>query len=368
MSKFYNLGLDPAAIPDWGIQEALREIVQNWGDNKEEKSYGYKDGFLTLINENTILPSSVLLVGNSNKRDDDTTVGRHGDGLCSALTVLVREGRPHRIINGDKTWIATEHFCENFQSNLIRIEEDPWIGNGALIFEVEISDEEWNDLIERYLPFNTNIGEVYKSSQGEVLLNESFKGKIYCGGIYVTTDNNLTLGYNFLPASLKLDRDRSTCRTFDIQWITKSILSEMSHEDKYVDILANSVSNNAADMVYVSYERPSEQLKDACHDRFVEKFGENSILADSVEEAQKLKKSGYRKVIFTGNEAMTKLVKSSSKYKSINTHVKIKMPQDYMLEFKDKWGDIMVTEMFHEFEDLIENVITERPESDYNRL
>ena len=74
-------------------------------------------------------------------------------------------------------------------------------------------------------------------------------------------------------------------------------------------------------------------------------------------KASSLKKSGFRNVVYTGNDTQAILIKKSPKYKTINQHVAVKMPQDYMREYLEKYEGEMSTEMYHSFEDLIENVI-----------
>lgn len=357
MTKYYNLGLDPTAVPDWGIQEGLREFIQNWRDNKEESTYKYQDGRLTLRNNDTVLPSSVLLTGYSGKRDDDSTVGRHGDGFGSSLAVFMREGRSVTITNGDYLWMPELRHCDVFNVELVQVRETLF-GQGTYYeVSIEITDEEWSDVKSRYLPFQDDIGEVFESTQGTVLLDERFKGKVFCGGIYVTTDKNLSYGYDFLPSALTLDRDRQTVRLFDMQWVTRGIMSEMSYDEDKVDLVVESITSNKADTQYIDYNSPSEVLVEKCHDAFVEKFGEDSIVAESAEECQQLKKSGYKNVVFTGNSVMAQMVKKSSKYKTLNQHVAVKMPQDYMREWLEKYEGEMTTGMYHSFEDLIENVI-----------
>jgi hypothetical protein len=92
-------GIDREYLPNWGFQEALREIYQNFidfGEYKEEVKEIIPDGtkrhvVVKLSNSFTPLDNDFLRIGKSHKRDDSSTVGKHGEGLKMAAFIFKRE-------------------------------------------------------------------------------------------------------------------------------------------------------------------------------------------------------------------------------------------------------------------------------------
>lgn len=78
--KKYELSLSRNYVSSWGIEEAIRELLQNAKDSNGEDiiDIDKSSGTITITNKNTSIPSSTLLLGNTSKRDDlDKTVKAH---------------------------------------------------------------------------------------------------------------------------------------------------------------------------------------------------------------------------------------------------------------------------------------------------
>src|SRR6185503_8485894 len=96
----YGFGKD--YLPKWGLQQALREIYQNfldYGDYEEEIQYVDEDVThdtqrLIITIKNGWNPESLdyLRIGNSNKGGNTNAIGKHGEGLKMAFLILLREG------------------------------------------------------------------------------------------------------------------------------------------------------------------------------------------------------------------------------------------------------------------------------------
>ena len=108
MSK-HQLTISPTYVQDWTYIEAVRELFQNALDNqvvdKDNIMYfAYNEEAQELIigNKTSKLEVNSLLMGYSSKRDDEDTIGRHGEGYKVALMVLLREGKTVTIQNYGK--------------------------------------------------------------------------------------------------------------------------------------------------------------------------------------------------------------------------------------------------------------------------
>ena len=89
--KKYELSLSRNYVSSWGIEEAIRELLQNAKDSNGEDviDIDKSSGTITITNKNTSIPSSTLLLGNTSKGDDLDKIGQFGEGYKLALLVLV---------------------------------------------------------------------------------------------------------------------------------------------------------------------------------------------------------------------------------------------------------------------------------------
>ena len=95
----YELTVSMGYVPTWTHVDAVREIFQNAKDeetvNPENKMFfDYNEETETLMigNKTGKLNKSTLLIGISDKRNDNRTIGQHGEGYKIATVVLLREG------------------------------------------------------------------------------------------------------------------------------------------------------------------------------------------------------------------------------------------------------------------------------------
>lgn len=355
--KGFELSIDVDSLPTWGIQEALRELVQNLIDNDKGYEYSYHNGELRLRNNYTVLPRSVLLVGKSNKRDDCNSRGKHGDGLGSALAIMCREGIDISIINGDEVWTPTRH-SESFESDVMFINVEDFYGDDYFEVQVHISQSEYDKLIDHTLPLQENIGNYHQCDEGKILLDSKHVGQIYCGGIWVCNDSNLDYGYDFLPKHLSLDRDRQRVSTFDLQWITKEMWSQVTKSDDVnaVSLVADMVEKRSADTLYLNHSTPNSKVQRELFKRYDEKYS-GKVLAKTPQEVIELEASGITNAVFLGNELFTNIVKSSSEYKALTFETKISTVRELMNKFKEEWVGSMSRTMELDYEELTNKVI-----------
>lgn len=89
--------ISPSYCPNWGVQEALRELLQESID--VQTVYGccsdvrYESGIMVIEDDGPGLPLAALVMGNSGKREHPDTIGQFGEGLKLACLVLARNGR-----------------------------------------------------------------------------------------------------------------------------------------------------------------------------------------------------------------------------------------------------------------------------------
>ena len=152
--KNYEITISPNYVSNWGIKEAIRELLQNAIDaetNGYNKSIKYDGNTLTITSQGVDLQAKDLILGCSSKEDQDGMIGKYGEGFKLALVVLLRKGMNIEIQNGNKIWIPSFKISEIFGTQVLNIEEEESSGN-ELTFSISPVDQQlYNSLLD-YFP------------------------------------------------------------------------------------------------------------------------------------------------------------------------------------------------------------------------
>ena len=219
--KKYELSLSRNYVSTWGIKEAIRELLQNSKDGSDgDVNIDKENGIITIANKNTSIPSSTLLLGNTSKKDDLDKIGQFGEGYKLALLVLLREGKDVTIRNGDKLWTPSFQYSENFECEVLCIEETENYGNDLEFIISPFSQLELNELEAEFLGLNGQTYNSIQTSYGEILTDSDFKGRVFVDGLPVYKDDNFEYGYNFKPCYVSLDRDRKSINIYELKRLT----------------------------------------------------------------------------------------------------------------------------------------------------
>lgn len=172
--KKYELSLSRNYVSGWGIEEAIRELLQNAKDSNGEDiiDIDKSSGTITITNKSTSIPSSTLLLGNTSKRDDLDKIGQFGEGYKLALLVLLRDDKEVFIKNGNKNWIPSFEYSDNFECEVLCITETAGNGND-LTFEISGFDSsELDELENEFLGLNGQAYNSIQTSYGEIALDK----------------------------------------------------------------------------------------------------------------------------------------------------------------------------------------------------
>ena len=227
----YGIGLD--YLPDWNVQDALREIYQNFKDfgDYNEKIYSYDNGNKLLTLSSDYIPNNYefLKVGESDKRQDESKIGKHGEGLKMAFLIFLREN-----IDCSLLFYSVER--ESYMLVNPTIYQDSMIGEcfgleikehslnpGSAEFEFQISLPE--EEFERYTEKQILADEIIFNCYSGKIINKK-AGDIYVGGLYVCNLEGFKYAYDFNPEDIKLDRDRKIPRAFDVEYHASKVLED----------------------------------------------------------------------------------------------------------------------------------------------
>ena len=104
--KLLAIGPTSTWRQDWGIWEAIRDIVQNALDETESYKWGYDDQGLWISDDGQGVAVADFLLGPP-KLKPEYARGRYGEGMKISTLVLVRNGFPVHIITvGKELWIV----------------------------------------------------------------------------------------------------------------------------------------------------------------------------------------------------------------------------------------------------------------------
>ena len=65
-----------------------------------------------------------------------------------------------------------------------------------------------------------------ETKYGEIILDEAYAGEVYVNGLFVDCNSDLKYGYNFKPKYIRLERDRKTCDTWNVEGTTSLMIGE----------------------------------------------------------------------------------------------------------------------------------------------
>jgi len=243
-----NYGIGENYLKDWGIQEALREIYQNFIDygNFTQKigtiiKYNGID-YVNITLSNNFKPDnfSFLKIGESQKEDKENSIGQHGEGLKMAFLIFLR-------LNYLIELKANNHIIKPIWSEqpilgtTLALKFIPFDLNNKFIISFIIPKSEFDY-------FNNNLIKkkdiIYSNSYHGDIVDKPV-GNIYSGKLFVCNLKNIKKSYNFPPARLKLDRDRKVPGSFEVSYHSSKI-NEAQAEINFVD-------QNYDDYRYINY-------------------------------------------------------------------------------------------------------------------
>lgn len=279
MIKNYEITISPNYVSNWGINEAIREILQNAIDadkNGYKKSIYYSGDTLYINNEGISLAAKDLILGCSSKSDQDGMIGKYGEGFKLALVVLLRKGMNVYVDNNDKLWNPSFKVSEQFGTQVLNIEEsDDGRGEGLTFVISPVDQQLYNSLLNYFPCIDESFGNVVNCDNGQILLDKRFKGKMYVEGLYIQTDDNFQYGYNFNSDVVELDRDRKAINYYELRALTAQSIVTAEECNKEI---FDAITKSCVDV------RDIEEVIDEASESFLEEYREQFYEENELEE------------------------------------------------------------------------------------
>lgn len=319
MSKI-ELTIAPNYVPTWNLVDAVRELFQNALDQQKqnsenEASWHYDDatGVLTISNATSKLTASSLLLGQTTKADDKSTIGQFGEGYKIATLVLLREGKNVVFYNYGAREIWRPRFVKSrrFGTDILTffIEKKAiWekVPSADLVIAIDgiSADEYYGQIVPSNLHLRSDFEVIEETEYGNVI---SLPGKVFVNGLYVCDYEPYAYGYNFKPEHIRLDRDRKMVNDFDLRWMASKMWSASNNTDKVLEM----ISENKADVAFLKDVSYSKKWHDLAAERFKDVYGPEAIPVASQEEMASVP-AGYKGVVVNSNYSA--LIRNSSSF------------------------------------------------------
>jgi hypothetical protein len=241
--KTVPLSLSKNYVAKWGVWEAVREILQNAIDTGDFRvTFSPVASSIRVVSRAGAIPMQSLLLGNTSKANDASTLGKFGEGFKLALLVLAREGIECTIRNGLTQWAPKFAYSEVFEGEclVLEITDDQSGEPDEVSFHIQnlphdtFAQIRGNYLTKSEVPIVFESGEAYAFKRGQET------SKLYVGGLFVSeltaNDKQFVYSYNFPPSVVDLDRDRSTVSSWKIQSEIANLIIAAGRIDLMVDL------------------------------------------------------------------------------------------------------------------------------------
>lgn len=207
-----NYPITAAYVSDWGLREALREIIQNAldaGDMQISRHNG-DDNHWVISNQGSF-DREVLLLGNSIKSDG--AIGKYGEGMKLAMLVLARLDIAHYVESGGASYRGAFDLSSFKEPTFVIYE-----GQSAASERVEF---------HIHYDIGNMVRDIYKD------IDHGFcEEGLYVNGLYVSDLPGFRYGYNMPNSMVNLDRDRRSVDTAVVKvYAAKLILAEKTYSE-----------------------------------------------------------------------------------------------------------------------------------------
>lgn len=297
------LPITPDYCKHWGIWEALRELAQNVLDRESEDKLKYsriikyssdKETF-TIGNTNTYLERKTLLLGYTTKMNNKF-IGQFGEGYKLSFIVLLRLGLRITVYNGYEIWRPKIVHSYSLDSDVIRFDFEKLKNpSDNLVCKIEgLTPRMYSEFAQNFL-LDSYPSNIIPSEQGNILKDKEFIGKVFVSGLFICKIQNKKCmhGFDMVPSSVQLDRDRRTVESWNLFWETSKIFANLDDSaSKYVSMLIEKNAPEVCDFRH-HVNKHSKFYQDLCnlsYKDFIDKHSEKAIPVKNHSEAEFIKK------------------------------------------------------------------------------
>lgn len=303
-------------VNEWGVKQAVREIISNaidgeergkpYGTGKMDIKYSKRKKVMTITNAQTRVPTKALLMGTSESRNNDACIGTFGEGLPMALLVMARKGLPVTIFNGNEKWEPQIVHSKTYDAEVLAVRTREMI-NERHDFTVELGDIEPEEAAEiqgmflrldaEYDPDTDMLKSVY--SEEGVLVSPRHRGMVYNKGVFVCRRDDLLFGYNL---AVRLNRDRSIVDEYDLKYgITGALNTAINaHPGQFAQLVVQGLldhPNTLENQAQWGALRHNQMFIDSVVAEWQKAYGPKTVAVANAEEARQAELLGLKGIV-----------------------------------------------------------------------
>ena len=231
--KSIKLSIAPTYVSHWSWWEGVRELIQNAIDAGDHTVLFDQDS-ITISSCGGKMPVQSLLMGKTTKEDDDTKIGKFGEGMKVGFLCLLREGADITVKNGKDLWKPQFEMDDCFDEKVLSINiiENQFLSRDEDRVTITINgvpDSAMNLVKKNYAPARTDLEIVVEDRCfGKAYAKKNNNDcRLYVNGLYVTTvKGKYKFDYDFPAEVFTLDRDRNQASDFEVRWNATRLLSQ----------------------------------------------------------------------------------------------------------------------------------------------
>ena len=266
-SELWEYPISANYVPNWGVREALREIIANALDTDENASVKWCDGYATVTDESIGISRQYWVLGEG----VGGNFGTFREGLKMAMLVLARAKRDVVVSTVGYTLHPYLGYSERFQCNVLYCKVSANSRTEGTTVTVESLEEEYLSARDAFLQF---ASIPYLHDELGIL---DKPGALYVNGMHVQNITSVW-GWNMTDRTL-MNRDRSVIDTNKVKEIIGQKLSKLDNVTlmtELLNILQNTSFHNRIEAGIYFY--PSAQAQSSWADAFTTVFGSKAML------------------------------------------------------------------------------------------
>ena len=304
MSEKIYLTVSNRYCQHWTIWLALREILQNTLDCENRNIDVLDEGAggeqrILFETFGSKLEKSSLMMGETTKDDDSSTLGKFGEGYKLAALVLIRNGMDVHVINGYDKWIFTieEHPVMGVNCLTVTITEDFYDFEPDKRTEVSfiVSGLSSDDIKE----FEDNTFEnrllniVAEGDEGKAFKAENMPQGLFINGVKIMSlfsdwQYSFDVTSEYAERRFTMGRDREHVMESELETLTGQLLANNADYETLVELIVKNAtpvdSSSSCDFNGPLFDRLEDEgdaelqrFKTMLTDAFIEKHGDKTI-------------------------------------------------------------------------------------------
>lgn len=380
--KQVKLTITENYVSHWSWWQGLRELLQNAVDTGDY-DVNFGGDWVEIVSNGGKVPIEALLLGHTTKENDDSTIGKFGEGMKLGFLVLMREGAEITVNNENDLWVPEMVFDETFGTNVlaVNIHENgviPVMKDKVRITIGNVPVAAIEEMREKFLPLSGRK-IVIDNEEGKAI--EKLPGTqntctLFINGIFVTNikaTSKFKFDYDLKPERFVLDRDRDSASTFEVKYEAARLLGKCADillltelACQNYDDLENfndqwSSRSRRGESYYDADEGREITMEEKAADLFIDKHGEDAwpISSEWDDKRKRLVsaaiiKKGY--VPVDVNRTLYKMIGEAFNIEDEFEHILKFKPLEYLESFHKKYGRTLYSKARRNLEDTIEKL------------